>query len=103
SLLRSYRDLHSFLHDALPIYVILRAGEHRRLYLVATQIRSRAAHRYLDAFAARDPEITEHLLDVLRVNQRPDLRAWIERMADFEDRKSTRLNSSHQIISYAVF
>src|SRR5258708_11483045 len=28
---------------------------------------------------------------------------WVECQVKYEDRKSTRLNSSHQIISYAVF
>src|SRR5258708_23829575 len=31
------------------------------------------------------------------------LLAWMARREGFRDRKSTRLNSSHQIISYAVF
>src|SRR5436190_7292199 len=31
-------------------------------------------------------------------NLNPDLNSW-----DFQDRKSTRLNSSHTVISYAVF
>src|SRR5574340_964497 len=30
-------------------------------------------------------------------------RGHLERQAEFQDRKSTRLNSSHQKISYAVF
>src|SRR5258708_22848663 len=32
-----------------------------------------------------------------------DARRWLEKVANLLDRKSTRLNSSHQIISYAVF
>src|SRR5258708_24571532 len=35
-----------------------------------------------------------------RTGERPD---WMEPFARTIDRKSTRLNSSHQIISYAVF
>src|SRR5207244_11769759 len=41
----------------------------------------------------------EHLAELLR-----DRLAQVEQEGDWEtDRKSTRLNSSHQIISYAVF
>src|SRR5687768_18187159 len=34
---------------------------------------------------------------------RDDVVAWTKRVADTSDRKSTRLNSSHGYISYAVF
>src|SRR5947208_10518012 len=34
---------------------------------------------------------------------RPDVRESLGILGDLLDRKSTRLNSSHQIISYAVF
>src|SRR5258708_11735174 len=40
-------------------------------------------------------DIKEYRFEVLEANQRKVLR--------LRDRKSTRLNSSHQIISYAVF
>src|SRR5438552_13021193 len=43
-------------------------------------------------------EATKHVMpDVMVVDVR------LPGMSGFEDRKSTRLNSSHQIISYAVF
>src|SRR5258708_29372389 len=71
------------LHDALPIYV---SGQ---------EARSRMTN------AMSPDEIGPHLREVaLRcqslARESTDLRAS-------RDRKSTRLNSSHQIISYAVF
>src|SRR5258708_31025208 len=48
--------------------------------------------------ARRNPEVVERLIDLFASERRPDRRRpWPT------DRKSTRLNSSHQIISYAVF
>src|SRR5258708_11515842 len=41
--------------------------------------------------------------DPRRASSRIDAHALHHRQVDDEDRKSTRLNSSHQIISYAVF
>src|SRR5256885_12772839 len=61
------------LHDALPIW----DGEGSRLPVLARRLHRRV-----------------HLLDVLGDR-------W--RCAGTSDRKSTRLNSSHLVISYAVF
>src|SRR2546426_6537904 len=64
------------LHDALPISL---GGE-----------------------ATRFPEVAR--LDDVRFLQRQDEhRGCIINLEDTEDRKSTRLNSSHLVISYAVF
>src|SRR5207244_6516886 len=41
-------------------------------------------------------------VDAYRGAGRPEATFVVERMVDLADRKSTRLNSSHQIISYAV-
>src|SRR5258708_14825119 len=53
--------------------------------------------------ATRHVEILEFLFEVLgrhlRLLQQMDVE---EEFQDFQDRKSTRLNSSHQIISHAV-
>src|SRR5947207_10348745 len=64
------------LHDALPIYA---------------QLRQRAATDIGDDVA----EIVDLLVDAV------DLREDVLRLGG--DRKSTRLNSSHTVISYAVF
>src|SRR5438034_5571784 len=76
------------LHDALPICV--RAG---------TRLRSRVLHRrsaYAVPAVERDAEVVQLVPPagdpVLHARGEPD-----------EDRKSTRLNSSHTVISYAVF
>src|SRR2546426_6526553 len=44
------------------------------------------------------PEVLEHLLGLLRRGLTHDAAGF-----GIEDRKSTRLNSSHLVISYAVF
>src|SRR5258708_11351660 len=62
------------LHDALPIYALIRA---------------RSRHRTCLSRVIR----LDHI-DVVTLLSKADNTA---------DRKSTRLNSSHQIISYAVF
>src|SRR5207244_8960160 len=46
--------------------------------------------------------IDNHVLNVLRARRFPDEDVPLSAV-QFLDRKSTRLNSSHQIISYAVF
>src|SRR5947208_6529772 len=50
--------------------------------------------------------VREELGEAIRLNETlgaPSARAMQTLFAKIEDRKSTRLNSSHQIISYAVF
>src|SRR3712207_8293657 len=72
------------LHDALPIYrVVPEIGEQRRL---VDALRARARH-----LVGARLEQQERWLESVR--SRPVL----------ADRKSTRLNSSHANISYAVF
>src|SRR5258708_27567430 len=63
------------LHDALPIFQLRRASEPRP-----------NLRRQISKVRFQLVRISLHLLK-----------------ADLTDRKSTRLNSSHQIISYAVF
>src|SRR5207244_13420767 len=71
------------LHDALPISARLRRRPvRRRLVLRRSVLERRRRHHHLR-------RSTDHRTDF------PACRG--------EDRKSTRLNSSHQIISYAVF
>src|SRR5207249_9906844 len=86
------------LHDALPIY---RAEQvHARLLLA----------ELLRAFLPRQPECPARVVGQELpplVEDRLDLRAvpglLARHQVDVEDRKSTRLNSSHVSISYAVF
>src|SRR5438105_13889371 len=65
------------LHDALPIF-----NDFERI------------------LAENDTLIVKFFLHISKGEQR---RRLLERLADPEDRKSTRLNSSHEWISYAVF
>src|SRR5690242_21131965 len=51
------------------------------------------------AFAELDPAFAE----LLEADRKPGLEHARQQAADAEDRKSTRLNSSHMSISYAVF
>src|SRR5256885_6563728 len=72
------------LHDALPIFADLGADRHLPFHKLAG-LRFHEDHRLVladDERAQRDEEVGS-------------VRA--------EDRKSTRLNSSHLVISYAVF
>src|SRR5258708_26244769 len=73
------------LHDALPIY-------RRRLPAVERDVGVREVvhHQNIILFCQRDYFFKKGQIDALRGRVR-------------RDRKSTRLNSSHQIISYAVF
>src|SRR5207244_7797522 len=86
------------LHDALPIF----AEDVRR---ETRQAHERAGEVFVALATVIDPRALE---DRLRIT--PGLRASDERWLPVElagerlvDRKSTRLNSSHQISSYAVF
>src|SRR3712207_8927740 len=75
------------LHDALPIYA-------RR-----ADVRERALQRVP---RGRDPRAAR-THPVSAAEGRRDLRRPSGRLAPTADRKSTRLNSSHANISYAVF
>src|SRR5258708_17156544 len=48
-------------------------------------------------------EIDVDVRQIDLVDDRDDLETLLDREVRVRDRKSTRLNSSHQIISYAVF
>src|SRR5689334_24146901 len=52
-------------------------------------------------------QCADHIVEVMRLQSRHSSRAAVEGAAEivqrFGDRKSTRLNSSHSSISYAVF
>src|SRR5437773_8722132 len=73
------------LHDALPISLCL------------------AARRDGGSDAGLRAHPRRHDGDRRRLHDRPPARALRARARGAEDRKSTRLNSSHITISYAVF
>src|SRR5438270_7020288 len=91
-LLRQWRGWASLLQEAVSFY---RMQLHRHAEAVA----------YLLQRGVRSPELIEHM----RIGYAPGgcLRAWLAQLgyplSALRDRKSTRLNSSHSQISYAVF
>src|SRR5438034_4479771 len=75
------------LHDALPIYGVVAVAHGGEL---------RVGERRADALHARDvAHEPPRQIDVVD--------AHVDQDAAAADRKSTRLNSSHTVISYAVF
>src|SRR5207253_4915781 len=87
------------LHDALPI-----SSGARRDQLDHLGVVSRPSS--LAPEASRSGRASEHLPDprlVRRARHRSLQRQLHGRLFDDQDRKSTRLNSSHVAISYAVF
>src|SRR5690606_41893556 len=86
------------LHDALPIYIEAGQGVERAVDAVLVPI----------AIVAQEP--VDELVDALDAHAARRVKAGIlpeqllaRRVVQIADRKSTRLNSSHVKISYAVF
>src|SRR5690606_39974297 len=88
---------HLSLHDALPIYLRLDRRRHSVALmpedLDRPRARRREAENQLEQGRLARAVLAEHADDVAGVDLERDVR----------DRKSTRLNSSHEKISYAVF
>src|SRR5258708_18056547 len=86
----------------LFFFLMIRRPPRSTLFPYTTRFRSTGLAE--DAPLVGQPEVPLH--DDGEV-ERPELRRVVERRHAVEllaeDRKSTRLNSSHQIISYAVF
>src|SRR3989440_9411711 len=87
------------LPDALPIYPRLRGQRRDRL-----RSTGRAADRVrADGLVAREPPRLLREEQGVHRRGRVAARRCADRRSDPGDRKSTRLNSSHDQISYAVF
>src|SRR5438552_12875862 len=75
------------------------------LFPYTTLFRSLSEHRRIDALTRDAEGLQMAKRNAMAFNKPKDLEdertALLDRMG--RDRKSTRLNSSHQIISYAVF
>src|SRR5207245_10557753 len=84
------------LHDALPIYDILRpfVRQHPRVGPFGA-----CSHCGADDWQKRGKRYLSSLRKEQQLLWCKNCRSWEKR----EDRKSTRLNSSHGSISYAVF
>src|SRR5207244_12939717 len=81
------------LHDALPIYVL--SDERRAVPLHGHQLLQRHLQSQFQQELGRAPSMDAKVSEI-----RHQCSAHLFAVGD---RKSTRLNSSHQIISYAVF
>src|SRR5207248_10504850 len=90
------------LHDALPIYhlAVLRVREVRRVTPGADRVRGRHSH-ITDAVLIRRWIVLSAMIRSQTASQGRTSAGYP--VVDSEDRKSTRLNSSHRTISYAVF
>src|SRR3712207_8219744 len=78
---------------------MIRRPPRSTLFPYTTLFRSVLGHLRLLRREVRDELVALRALDVLVAEQRADEQVRV----DAEDRKSTRLNSSHANISYAVF
>src|SRR5205085_11338850 len=96
-------DIHTLsLHDALPIFVACsREPSPAGPLDIRLQI-SHAAHGFSISLERGVGEQMHHF-DVDELDRTVGARASTDRAIELVDRKSTRLNSSHSQISYAVF
>src|SRR2546430_11321664 len=76
---------------------MIRRPPRSTLFPYTTLFRSFAHHLAVARLAVRLFQLLELLLGAARVEEQ------LEKLKQSEDRKSTRLNSSHSQISYAVF
>src|SRR5207247_9702827 len=89
------------LHDALPISVWLLAGFIRELPLAAEEAASVDGAGTVGTL--RWVVVPQLLPGLASTALLTFLFSWNEFLFAYTDRKSTRLNSSHEWISYAVF
>src|SRR3712207_8674134 len=84
---------------------MIRRPPRSTLFPYTTLFRSRPARHLHDQELVRVPVVAQVALDLRQVasEHRPGVRAERRRARPRVDRKSTRLNSSHANISYAVF
>src|SRR5207244_12018037 len=86
------------LHDALPILAMKSGASAVRLLRTSANIRP--VYKLVDTCAAEFESYTPYLYSTY---EEEDEAPPTTKKKVLIDRKSTRLNSSHQIISYAVF
>src|SRR3712207_7579473 len=95
------------LHDALPILRLVQAVPFEKLYWQPEVARARTFPVYsCGEHVLRSAAAVEQTFGGITVNLWDDPFEWTlpeSLPAPSEDRKSTRLNSSHANISYAVF
>src|SRR5207244_6897564 len=87
------------LFRSLPAGLLEKAGA-----LTLEERRQMEAHAAIGERILSNVEDYKEIAKVVRHHhERVDGNGYPDGLTDDEDRKSTRLNSSHQIISYAVF
>src|SRR2546430_16066690 len=85
--------------DVLFFFLMIRRPPRSTLFPYTTLFRS----RFLDAFKARLMGEALNIVPLGSVLSEPSKPLFIRDRIPLTDRKSTRLNSSHSQISYAVF
>src|SRR5207248_10157753 len=95
-------DIHTLsLHDALPIYRFVSNGpgdtEQRGTFTIPVRADLRRPHRAVYDLSGKG------IYAVVTLCYGPEWKCPAPKIELLEDRKSTRLNSSHRTISYAVF
>src|SRR5207245_10834752 len=97
---QSHTDINTLsLHDALPIWLNAN-GQSRPTNLQAIAAPVSAAEQAIGAIKNQSGiDLTEKIRELVRLAQEQGYLTY----NDIKDRKSTRLNSSHGSISYAVF
>src|SRR5205807_9574621 len=89
------------LHDALPIYAPKQKENRRTVIVILVVSTPRSCFRLHGSVICYDDiQMPESPFKTIHGSVRP-MRVAI--LVDRADRKSTRLNSSHLVISYAVF
>src|SRR5207248_10552185 len=94
--LYSRSDIHPFIHSSFYY-----SRDHRHLHSFPTRRSSDLTPTNANSFKLAAPPIYAALPVVSALAYSPD--GKILAVSGYQDRKSTRLNSSHRTISYAVF
>src|SRR3712207_9081108 len=97
------------MHDGISVFfLMIRRPPRSTLFPYTTLFRSQAVARFGEFWQALQ-DVGDALAEAQRAARNAEDSTWKARnqrhwnIASVEDRKSTRLNSSHANISYAVF
>src|SRR5438034_7953483 len=98
------RDLHSFPTRRSSDLALIRKLE-GELEQAAGVLRTQPEHlvHRIEQLLEANRKLEKRVEELLKTGGGKRETGNVERIGDVEDRKSTRLNSSHTVISYAVF